>query len=178
MILVAEGDRDALAALYERYMKRLYNYVYYRTHQRETAEDIVSDVFIHALEKVHTFDPKRGNVSAWLYRITRNLTIDHFRKMRPMQNIEDVWDLADDTDIVRDTDTALKMREARNILQKLSPEQREIVLLRLWDNYSFREIAEFTGKSEGAVKMAFGRALKSIRTDLALILLLPFLLHS
>ena len=90
MILVAEGDRDALAALYERYMKRLYNYVYYRTHQRETAEDIVSDVFIHALEKVHTFDPKRGNVSAWLYRITRNLTIETFQKTLPIQHIEDV----------------------------------------------------------------------------------------
>ena len=174
---VAEGDRDALATLYERYVSRMYSYVYYRTHHRETAEDIVSETFLKALERISTFDPKRGNVSAWLHGIARNLIVDHFRSLKPMQAIEDVWDLADDTNIPRDADTALQVAKVREALQTLTPEQREIMILRLWDNYPFAEIAALTGKSEAACKMAFGRALQKIRSILLLLLILPSLLH-
>ena len=174
---VAEGDRDALATLYERYVRRLYNYVYYRTHHRETAEDIVSEVFLRALEHISSFDSTRGNVSAWFHGIARNLIVDHFRSLKPLQAIEDVWDLSSDTNVPRDADTALQVEKVREALKKLTPEQREMMILRLWDGYPFAEIAALTGKSEAACKMAFGRALKKIRSDLLLLLILPSLLH-
>ena len=174
---VAEGDRDALATLYERYVRRLYTYVYYRTHHRETAEDIVSEVFLRALEHISSFDPARGNVSAWFHGIAHNLIIDHFRRLKPTQAIEDVWDLSSDTNVPRDADTALQVEKVREALKTLTPEQREMMILRLWDGYPFAEIAALTGKSEAACKMAFGRALKKIRSILLLLLILPSLLH-
>ncbi len=174
---VQGGNRDALGMLYERYVNRIFTYVYYRTHHRATAEDIVSQTFLRALEKIASYDPNKGVFSAWLHRIARNLIIDHFRSVRPMQSIEDAWGLPDDDDVTHQVDANLKVDTIRLLLQQLSAEQREIVLLRLWHGYSFAEIGEILGKSEDSCKMACSRALSKIRAEV-LLLLLTFFFHA
>ncbi len=170
----ARGDEAAFTELYERYVRRIYDFVYYKTHHKQTAEDIVSQTFLQALQKLRTFDSSKGNFSQWIYRIARNLVIDHYRSFHAASSIEDAWDLSSDSDVVADADTALKIQAVRAVLGTLSPDQREVVLLRLWHGYPFAEIAEIIGKTEGASKMSFTRAMNTVRKDILLAVLFLF----
>lgn len=160
------GDAEAFAQLYDRYARRIFDFVYYKTHHRETAEDIVSQTFLKALEGLGQYQSAKGAFSAWLHRIARNLVIDHYRAKRPTSPIEDAWDLSGSDDVVRDADAALKIETVREYLGTLKPDQRDILLLRLWSGYSFAEIAEVLGKSEGACKVAYHRAIGAMRAEL------------
>ncbi len=162
------GDRTAFGALYDGYVKKIYDFIYYKTHHRETAQDLTSDAFMKALAAVERFDVVQGTFQSWLYRIARNTVIDYYRTKKEVQDVDDVWDLSDDTDIVRDTETRLKLEEVEKYLQKLKSEQRDIIIMRVWQDLSFNEIAEVMGKQEGAVKMGYSRAIRQLRKEMPL----------
>lgn len=169
------GSSEAFETLYERYVRRLYDFVYYKTHHKETAEDIVSQTFLQAFQNLGTFDSERGVFSAWIHRIARNLTFDHFRAMKSSVPIDDAWDIPSNADVARDADAALKVEKVKAYLQTLSPDQREIILLRLWQDLPFKEIADITGKTEAACKMAYKRGTEKLRDELLIAFLLLFL---
>lgn len=169
-----EGDSDAFTELYERYVKRIYDFVYFKTHHKQTAEDIVSQTFLRMIEKIDTFNPKKGNFSAWLHSVARNLVIDHFRAAKPTSSIDDAWDLTDGTNVVADADTKVKVEAVREVLSKLNGKQREVILLRLWHGYAFKEVAEIIGSTEAACKMQYKRGMENVRKDLVIVLLLLF----
>ena len=170
------GDRAAFGKLYDGYVRKIYDFIYYKTHHRETAQDLTADTFTKALAAAERFDPVRGTFQSWLYRIARNTVIDYYRTKKEVQDVDDVWDLSDDTNIAQDTQTRLKVEEVKNYLEKLKPDQRDIVIMRVWQDLSFREIAEIVGKSEAASKMAYSRAIRQLRKDMPLALLLIMLL--
>jgi len=151
--------------IYDQYLDKIYNFVYYKTFHKETAEDLTSDIFLKALKKLETFDSSKGSLSAWLYQIARNTVIDFYRKKKPDLNIEEIWDLSDETDIESDFDAAQKIKDARKYLDRLDKTQKEIVILRIWEELPYKEIAEITGKSEAACKMAFIRAIESLKKE-------------
>jgi RNA polymerase sigma factor (sigma-70 family) len=160
------GDTHAAARLYDAYARRIYDYLYYRCHHRETAEDLASQTFLKALEKLGSFDQEKGSFSAWLHRIARNALIDHFRATKPADDIEDVFDrLRSGDDPSRDAETAERLRAVEKRVAELPSAQREVVLLRVWDELSYAEIAAITGKSEAACKMSFSRAMSGVRED-------------
>lgn len=168
------GDSDAFTELYERYIKRIYDFVYFKTHHKQTAEDITSQTFLRMIEKIHTFNPKKGVFSAWLHSVARNLVIDHYRALKPVDTIDDAWSLSDDTDVVADADTAVKLQAVRQVLSTLSATQREVLLLRLWHGYTFAEIADIIGSTEAACKMQYKRGMERVQKDFVLALLLFF----
>ena len=170
-----QGDREAFGELYDFYVRRIYDFVYYRVSSKEMAEDLTSDIFFKALAKINSFNPEQKNSSfgAWLYRIARNRVIDHYRSHRPVASLEeDENTFSDGGDLAEE----LKQQEERKIILKyldiLKPEQKELLLLRVWDERSYKEIALITGKSEAALKMAFGRAIKVLRQKMPADLLL------
>lgn len=170
------GDSQAFAEIYERYIEKLYTFIFYKVHNRETAEDIVSQVFMKAYERLSQYSEERGTVSAWLHTIARNSVIDHFRTQKTSTSIEDAWDLSSDDDPVSDADTALKLQEIRSVMQELSSDQRDVLMLRLWSGYTFAEVADALGKTEASCKMAYKRGLERVRKDLLLSFLLLFFL--
>ena len=171
-------DSKAFEAQYDAYVRKIYKYVYYRTQHRETAEDLTSQVFLKAFDKLDGFDEARGTFSAWIYGIARNALTDHYRSSRDTVDIDDVWDLHSDEDIVRDAEARERVEKLRPYLQALPKDQRELVILRLWDGLSYAEIAEVTGRSEDACKMAFSRTVARLRKDVpAAILLLMLFTH-
>ncbi|PIR75566.1 MAG: hypothetical protein CO030_02135 [Candidatus Magasanikbacteria bacterium CG_4_9_14_0_2_um_filter_42_11] len=78
------GDREAFGQLYDLYIKEIYRFVYYKTHQKETAADITADIFVKALHKIDTFDAMKGSFRTWLYTIARSAVIDHYRTKNMM----------------------------------------------------------------------------------------------
>lgn len=169
-------DPKAFEAQYDAYVRKIYKYVYYRTQHRETAEDLTSQVFLKALDKLDSFDESRGTFSAWIYGIARNALTDHYRASRDTIDIDDVWDLRSDEDVARDVEARERVEKLRPYLQALPKDQRDLVFLRLWDGLSYKEIAELTGRSEDACKMAFSRTIARLRKEVpsAILMLMLF----
>src|SRR6187551_1966100 len=129
-------DPKAFEAQYDAYVRKIYKYVYYRTQHRETAEDLTSLVFLKALDKLAGFDESRGTFSAWIYGIARNALTDHYRAARDTIDIDDVWDLKSDEDVLRDVEARERVGKRQPFIKALPKEQRELLILRLWDGLS------------------------------------------
>lgn len=163
---VTRGDREAFGRLYDAYVEPLYRFVYYKTHHTETAEDLTALIFTKALERTATFAVDKSSFKTWLYTIARSTIIDHYRTERPTTDIMDAWDLSDAADIMQDTHTKVELEKIKNIMQTLSSDQRDILVLRLWQQLSYAEVAEILGKSEAACKMGYARAIEALRQKL------------
>jgi RNA polymerase sigma-70 factor (ECF subfamily) len=160
------GNFEGFGALYEAYIRKIYDFIYYKTYHKETAEDIASAVFMKVLENIKSYKPGKGSFSAWLYGIARHAVIDHYRKGKPEVPVEDVFDLPGTGDLTVDIDAKDRLEEVRAHLAKFKPAHREIVILRLWQELSHREIAEITGTSEANCKMIFSRTLGKLRAEM------------
>lgn len=159
------GETERFAELYDLYSDRIFRFIFHKTMHRDLAEDLMSDTFLRALEKIGQFNAEKGQFSTWIYTIARNIITDHWRSYREHKDIEDVWDLASLDDVVDSAHKQLISEKLHMALKQLSPESREILMMRFWQDLSFAQIAELMGKSEGAVKMAAGRALQKLRAD-------------
>jgi RNA polymerase sigma-70 factor, ECF subfamily len=155
-------DNKDFAKIYDKYVRSIYNFIYYKTYHKETAEDLTSATFTKALNKFETFDLNKGSISTWLYQIARNTVIDFYRTRKPNVNIEDVWNLSDGEDFTQDFDAKEKIKTVKKYLKALNSEQREIVLLRVWEDKTYREIAKILGKSEPSCRMAYSRAIQTL----------------
>ena len=171
-----KGNLEKFGEIFDKKKKKIYRFVFFRTHHKQTAEDITSVVFTKALEKIHSFNPQKGNFSSWLYQIARNSIIDHYRSRKETQNLEDAFDISTPSSLEKDTDTALKLEEVKKYMQGLAPEQRNILIMRVWDGLSHKEIAAVLNITESASKMAFSRVMSKLNKDLmpALLYLIIF----
>lgn len=163
------GNKDEFIKLYDKYLKQIYTFIYYKTSHRETAEDLSSQTFFKALKNLEKFDFKDGtSFSAWLFTIARNVVIDHYRSFKIFKNIEDVWDLTSNEDLFQNIADKENSKQILKYLKELSAKQRDIVILRVFQDLSYKEIAEILGKSESACKMDFSRALKTLKDKIPL----------
>lgn len=164
-----QGNLREFGRLYDEYVRKVYQFIYFKTHHRQNAEDLTSAVFLKALEKIQSFDESKGPFKAWIFGIARNAVIDHYRTLRDPLDLEDAWDAKSNQDVARDVEMELTIQSVQKYMDRLKPDQREIVLLRVWGDHSFKEIAEITGKSEAAAKMMFKRTIDTLRGDFALL---------
>lgn len=173
-----QGDREAFGKLYDHFAKKIYNYLYYRTYRRALSEDLTSLTFLKALEKLGTFKPDRGTFSAWLYRIAHNALMDHFREKKGQVSLDDVKEIAGKSDVESDAENRLKWQKLEPFLKKMSSRERDIILMRVWDGLSYREIGEVLGSSEASCKMAYSRAVRTLRSELPLLLIVAAVLSA
>lgn len=171
------GNITAFGPLYDAYLEDIFRFVSYRVPKKETAEDITSQIFLKALERCASYNPKKGSFRTWLYQITRNCIIDFYRQNTMHENIEDVV-ISDNEKSKQQIETNILYSDVQNYLQKLSLEVQEIIVLRIWEGLSYAEISEILGKSEASCKMSFSRGLKELRGLMPLSLFLSFYLSS
>ena len=174
-----DGDREAFGRLYDLYARRIYAYLYYRTLDRESAEDLCGAAFLKALENLGRYRPELGCFSAWIYAIARNALREHFRtRSRNLSLAEaaDLWEIPDAGELEVEAENRDLWERLQPHLARLPAEQREIVILRTWDELPYKEIALVLGKSEEACKMSYSRALARLREAMPISLLLAFLL--
>jgi RNA polymerase sigma-70 factor, ECF subfamily len=173
---VQSGSLQDFESLYTRHLKGVYGFIFYRVMDRMTAEDLTSQTFLKALENIGSYNPRKGAFSTWLYRIARNTVTDHYRTLKRHDDIEDVWDLPSEDNPFLDASAHMEAAEIHSVLQTLDKAKRELILMRLWDGLSYKEIAELTGKSEASCKMAFSRAMETLRKGLSPVALLLLIL--
>ncbi|MFH1451160.1 MAG: RNA polymerase sigma factor [bacterium] len=161
------GKMERFAEIYDLYVKKIYGFIYCKTFHRETAEDLTSETFLKALRGISKFKDE-GNFSSWVYQIARNTVIDYYRCRKTAVNIDDVWDLGEDVDIEGSLDQKAKLLEVKKYLAVLPSIQRDIVLMRIWQEMSYQEIADAVGKTEENCRVIFSRTLSKLRSTMPL----------
>jgi RNA polymerase sigma-70 factor (ECF subfamily) len=168
LTLASQGDREAFGFLYERYVERIFNYIYYRTGNVHDAEDITARVFYRALHHIHNYRDRGVPFSAWLYRIAHNLVANWHRDRSRKQEIS----LSEAPTIKYKGDapeqTLVQTQERENILRmihQLSPDRQNLLILKFVEHMSNAEIGQILGRSEGAVKSLYHRTLLSLRDE-------------
>ena len=168
--LAARGDREAFGLLYERYIDRIFNYVYYRTGNLHDAEDITARVFQRAMGHIRSYTDRGVPFSAWLYRIAHNLVANWHRDRSRKQEIplDDLLPLAS-AKVDRPEATLMRSQEQDALLRlirQLPAERQTLLILKFVEDLSNAEIGRIMGRSEGAVKSLYHRTLLALRDQI------------
>jgi RNA polymerase sigma-70 factor, ECF subfamily len=156
-------DDKAVAELYERHVQAIYRYVIIRVNDHQVAEDITADVFLRVVEGLGKYEYRGAPFSAWLYRIARDRVVDYYRQQGRWQDGEIPDDLACSQPEPGDhVVQELEQQQLRECLEKLTEDQRMVVLLRFIESQSAGEIALRLGKTAGAVRALQHRALTAL----------------
>ncbi|MBU0766800.1 RNA polymerase sigma factor [Patescibacteria group bacterium] len=162
-----EGDTESFSKIYEHFFEPVYRYAALRVPQ-EAAEDLVSDIFVKAWEKLHTYK-ERKNVpfGAWLFRIARNEVIDAYRTTKTWEEVPE--DLSD-TDEFNRADTSTKklyiLQIVRKAMDKLPKRYREVLSLSFIVGLRNSEVAQTLKITEGSVRILKFRALQKLKENL------------
>ncbi|MFO7890628.1 MAG: sigma-70 family RNA polymerase sigma factor [bacterium] len=160
------GNQKGFDKLYKKYEKPLFSYIFKYTHNRETAEDVFQKTWFKAIRGLRDYK-EQGSFGSWIFGIAHNNCIDHFRKSFKRQiddNISDQgMDVLEDK-ITINPEEQLVQKEDRDQLKQaikeLPEEQKQVILLRLYGELPFKEIAE---KCECSINTVLGRMHYAVR---------------
>jgi RNA polymerase sigma-70 factor, ECF subfamily len=163
-----EGDRAALGELYLIYFDRIYGYLQVSAGNRHDAEDLTTQTFLRMLESIGRFRWQSAPFSAWLFRIAHNLAIDHFRSGKRWQPQVDVPEPQPDEATSAEVGAleSIGRKSMRELIERLSPEQQQVLTLKFVFNFTNAEVAVILGKTEGAIKSLQHRALFSLEKQI------------
>jgi RNA polymerase sigma-70 factor, ECF subfamily len=161
LIEAAQQDPSRFAELYETNFHRVYAFVVRRVRDRDEAEDITAEVFHEALRNLGRFQWRGAPFAAWLLRIAANTLADRWQ--RTARNGEVPADDLADTDLSIQAEAEHRAM-LHQLVDRLPPDQRLVILRRFVDQRSAREIAMELGRSEGAIKQLQFRALETLRS--------------
>src|SRR5829696_4667991 len=164
----------SISTLYERYSRTVFGVGLRTLGDRSLAEELVQEVFLKVWRSARTFDPSRGSFSTWLYRVTRSVAVDLYRKRA--NRVRPVPDGAPHIATTRDSSAGpqeiadeswLSWRVSR-ALEMLDAPRREVIDLAYFGGLTQREISERTGVPLGTVKTRTASAYRSLRKELVL----------
>jgi RNA polymerase sigma-70 factor (ECF subfamily) len=163
------GDVDAIGDLYDRHYMQIFRYIWSRVRNERQAEDLTGDVFVRMVTGLPNYRPTNVPFRAWLYRIARNLTIDHHRKtgrrdLVPLYHAESLSRGENEPPAM--VERLLTAERVGRALEALDPLQRDVVTLRFLAGLSLREVAATVDKTVAAVKSLQHRGLAALRAAL------------
>ena len=157
-----QGDEPSLSILIKRHQQRLYSFIYSKVYDRDVTEDVFQDTFIKVIRTL-----KRGNYNEegkflpWVMRIAHNLVIDHFRKNNRMPKFNnngdfDIFSVLSDGALNAEGEFVKSqiVQDVRAMVEELPEEQKSVLVMRMYNDMSFKEISENTGVS---INTALGR---------------------
>ena len=156
------GDENALSILINKHQSKIYGFIYSKMPDRDVADDIFQDTFIKVIKtlKSNSYN-EEGKFLPWVMRISHNLIVDHFRKNKKMPMLRETEEFSIFS-ILTDSSpnaegriiTDVIEKDLQKIIQELPDDQKEVLLMRIYQDLSFNEIADLTGVS---INTALGR---------------------
>lgn len=173
---ITEGDKNALKDIYDEYLKYIYSIVYTIVQNKENAEDITSDFFIKLWTIADKYTPSQGH-KGYIATIARNMTIDFLRKNKKEMLIAEFEGDADDeensslsrgqqmtaSDDRSIEDTVVDNMFLKEALERLKPNEREVINMKIMGDMTFQEIADILGKPLGTVTWWYKEAIEKLR---------------
>ena len=156
------GDENALSVLINRHQSKIYGFIYSKMSDREIADDVFQDTFIKVIKtlKSNSYN-EEGKFLPWVLRIAHNLVVDHYRKNKKMPMLRETEDfsifniLTDNSLTIEDKIiTDLIEKDLQKIILQLPEDQKEVLMMRIYQDLSFKEISDLTGVS---INTALGR---------------------
>lgn len=163
------GDVNAVGELYDRHHASIFRYVWSQVNDKHLAEDLTGEIFTRMVINLSSYQGETASFRAWLYRIARNLVIDHYRKERgreplPLYEAEQIGSgRGNPGPVIEQQITAERLHAA---LANIDPVQKEVVTLRFLAGLSLKEVASALNKSVASVKALQHRGLKSLRMEM------------
>ncbi len=156
------GDENALTILINRHQSKIYGFIYSKLSDRDISDDIFQDTFIKVIKtlKSHSYN-EEGKFLPWVMRISHNLIIDHYRRNKKMPMYREteefsIFSIMSDNvpNIESQLITSQVENDLRKLIEELPAEQKEVLMMRMYQDLSFKEISETTGVS---INTALGR---------------------
>ncbi len=169
LVIQARLDPAAFGVLYERYIDRIYAYIYHRVGNAQDTEDLTARTFYRALDKLDTYEDRGLPFSAWLFRIAHNLVANWHRDRgrRRFLSLDKLWLHSKDGDTPEEQLEEEEKSEALwAAINRLPKERRDLLLYKFSSRLSNLEIGAMMDKSESAIKSLYFRTLATLRKDL------------
>jgi len=156
------GNEDALAKLIKRHESKIYGFIYSKIPDRDITNDIFQDTFIKVIKtlKSNSYN-EEGKFLPWVMRISHNLVIDHFRKTKKMPMFRETEEfsifsiMSDDSQTIENKIISEQVEmDLKKLIEGLPADQKEVLVMRMYQDMSFKEISESTGVS---INTALGR---------------------
>ena len=157
-----KGDENALSTLINRHQQRLYNFIYSKVFDRTITEDVFQDTFIKVIRTLKRGKyNEEGKFLPWVMRISHNLVIDHFRKNNRMPKFDNtgefsIFSVLSDSSLNAEKQIIKEQVESdlRRLIEELPDDQKDVLMMRMYQDMSFKEISDKTGVS---INTALGR---------------------
>jgi RNA polymerase sigma-70 factor (ECF subfamily) len=157
-----EGDKDAYGQIYTLFYKRIFRFCKFNTRDGNIAQDICQETFLKAWKALPNFSQKGGSLQAFLFKIARNLIIDLSRKKKEVA-LEN-YDRADPKqDLGERIEKQEDVERVRSALSWLEEEDRQIIVLRYFEDMTTYEVAKIVGIREGNLRVRTHRILKKLK---------------
>lgn len=169
VVAAQNGDPEAFGALFDHYHRPVHRYVAARVNRPSDAEDLAQLVFVKALEALPRYEARGVPFGGWLFKLARNVVIDHTRTRREHATLDLVAERPATTD--GPDELAALRQELDSVaaaLRRLTPEQREAIELRFFAGLSAREAAETMDRHEGTIRGLQFRAIAALRRELGI----------
>ncbi len=163
----AAGDKAAFERIYHLLADDLYAFVRVQCHDETVAEDLVANTFLKAWRSAKRYRPGSEHFRQWIFAIARNEVRDHWRTSRSTVPISELDLEGPDPGGIQDGERLAARAVVAQALDVLTEEQRQVVVLRYFNNKSHAEIAAIMGKREGAVRALLLRAMRHMRKVMA-----------
>jgi RNA polymerase sigma-70 factor (ECF subfamily) len=160
MVLVAEGEIVKLGELFDRYQDKVYDYFMRMTNDAFLSSDLLQTVFEKALKGKHTYKVHYPFVG-WIFRIAKNVLMDHYRSNRPTEEMQDFRAGSYEDPIIQNLDKS----DLEVALNQLEDNYREVLILTRFDELKYKEVAKIIGVSETGVKTRVRRAIAQLREN-------------
>jgi RNA polymerase sigma factor (sigma-70 family) len=156
------GDEKSIEILIKRHKQRIYNFIFSKVLDRDITEDVFQDTFIKVIKtlKKGSYN-EEGKFLPWVMRIAHNLVIDHFRRSNRMPTFKntdefDIFSVLGDGELNVEKQLIKEqiLSDLRRLIEELPEDQKEVLIMRMYKDMSFKEIAESTGVS---INTALGR---------------------
>ncbi len=169
LVQLAKEDSEAFGELYERYVDKIYNYIYYRVSDQAEAEDLTARTFFRALRKIDSYEERGLPFSAWLYRIAHNLVANWHRSNSRRKSVQ-LDELITAASSASNPSVIVEQQEMHAVLMEairdLPEDRQQLLILKFVDRLPNAQIGQIMGRSESSIKSLYHRTLRSLRTDL------------
>jgi RNA polymerase sigma-70 factor (ECF subfamily) len=166
----AKTDAEAFGLLYERYVDKIYSYIYYRTGNHHDAEDLTAKVFYQAMNHIQRYVQRGAPFSSWLYRIAHNLVANWYRdrnrsKLVPLEKLAMIYP-REGPGPLEQVAQGEQQEALLEAIRRLPPDRQKLLLLKFVECLPNAQIGRLMGRSEGAIKSLYHRTLTTLRQDL------------